>query len=385
MIAIGLLYNHNGMATWCIETAHALHYAGYEVILVIDDEQRPDLKNTVYPFKTFFFRFKTNSFNTTLLNKISNYIRVKILGISQGLTSEIEKQLRNTGYNPTLFLLNQSDLFDTRCITPQFIVSWAYPTTLKGYILKALRQTPSFFNISTLTSLVNAVLWYRKDWKAYKLANAVIAVSERLTNLLKSKNINAHLLYPPLNIDYEKKIKIPNGKVKVLFIAVNLENPQKRIEWGVDMLGSFDKKDQLEIHFIGKYTYLKDKTNSLGLSTTFHGLLDRKNLVEIMDQCDILIFCSSFDDWGYVQVEGMSRGMVVIAPDISPSDEIIKNYNLIFQQDNKKSFQDCLNRIMDKDNLLFYKQYCKERSTVFDHNMFSKQIKKLLPEFNTSH
>ena len=142
-------------------------------------------------------------------------------------------------------------------------------------------------------------------------------------------------------------------------------------------LGEFKYLKDIEIHLIGSYTYLKDLALELGLNAVFYGILPRDRVKKIMANCDLFVFCSSFDDWGYVQVEAMAMGMAVISPLISPCDEIIGNSELLFKQNNKNSFLQCIEKAVDKNNLSHCKEYCKNRSHMFSHESFIKELKSI--------
>ncbi|MBC7388041.1 MAG: glycosyltransferase [Opitutaceae bacterium] len=377
MVVVGLLYNHNGMATWCLEVAYALHNDGQEVLLIIDKQQRPDLLNNNFPFKTYFWSFEVSPHKKNIIQKVwtvyDNYFKHE----SPRFAFLLENKLKSDGIVPNLFLLNQSDLHDNRCKIPQFVVAWAFPCTLFGYLKKSTRQSATFFSLKSFISILNAITWYKKDWAAYKRSTQVLGVSQKIVDHLQRSNIKADLLFPPLNVNLNSEIKHEIKKVKVLFIALDLENPQKRIEWAIRALSEFKELINIEIHFIGSYTYLKDLALGLGLNGIFYGNLPRNKVKEIMEECDLLVFCSSFDDWGYVQVEAMAMGMAVISPLISPCDEIIGNPELLFQANNKKSFLKCFGKTVDKNNLLQYKEYCKNRSHLFSHESFLKKLKMI--------
>ncbi|MFX4404791.1 glycosyltransferase, partial [Acinetobacter baumannii] len=52
----------------------------------------------------------------------------------------------------------------------------------------------------------------------------------------------------------------------------------------------------------------------------FTGILPRDYAISALRNCDVLIFASISDDWGYVQVEAMSQGLAILSPQHSPFD-----------------------------------------------------------------
>ncbi|WP_457818008.1 hypothetical protein, partial [Staphylococcus aureus] len=67
MIVIAYLYNNNGMASWCLETALALHNAGERVILV---KSKKIVVPDSFPVKMIDFDFSMMQSTRTLYVKV---------------------------------------------------------------------------------------------------------------------------------------------------------------------------------------------------------------------------------------------------------------------------------------------------------------------------
>lgn len=381
MIVIGLVYNHNGMATWCIEMASSLHSQGKEVLLVFDEKQRPDLLQTALPFPTFPFQFNkgTQVVAKGLIGKIADFVLGTFDNRSSGFAYELEKALLEQGIRPRVFLFNQTNLQDDRCQTPQYVVAWAYPTSLWGYLSKTTRQSDSILSLRFLFALSGAISWYRKDWRAYN-SSYVMAVSERLTKQLHNKGIKVQHVYPPLNVMPSNFIlqHLDTHKIHILMAAIDLENPQKRIPWALEVLSSFPLKDKVQFHLVGSYSWLKERTKAWQLTATFYGLIKREELKEIMAKCDVFVFSSSFDDWGYVQAEALSQGMMVMAPNISPCDEIVGKPEWLFDPSSKDSLLACFEFMIEKQEKTEGRQYALERSALFKAPSLLSQLGRII-------
>ncbi len=382
MIVVGLLYNFNGMATWCIEAAYALHEHGEHVLLVVDSSQRADLKAEDFPFPIFFWQSEPFQFSASKWKRVSSFITSTFSGASSGFASKLTRALGQEGITPSVFLFNQSNLQDSACPIPQYIVAWAYPTTLWAYLRKTVQQNDHIWNKQFLMSISSAVSWYLKDKRAYREATGVMAVSKRLHQSLLEQKIRAELVYPPLRLEHLPPLFVggePRKAIRILCAAVDLENPQKKIIWALNALQPFAKHLSLEFHLVGQYEELPRMLKNWGLHGTLYGFLSRPDLKRIMHQCDLFLFASSFDDWGYVQVEALAANLLVIAPNISPCDEIIGTQELLFESGNSTSLVACIERLIHEGRIDYWKEKNKERISTFGSQHFVKRLEKWIP------
>lgn len=331
MIVIGYLYNSNGMATWCIESAYALFEAGKSVLLVCAESRREEIEKASYPFPLYFVSDPGEKQTSSRWKRAFDFYSSTFSNQSSGWVKRVHSLLLEQGYKPSVYLLNQSNLQDSSVKVAQYVVAWAYPATWQGYLAKCKRQSPQLFSKSFLFSILNALSWYRKDSRAYREATGVLAVSQRLTESLRRKGIKAHLLHPSIRQVECQLTENPSTVKKVLLAAVDLENNQKRIPWVLEAFAKAKEKETLEFHLVGSFSNLPKHTEAWGLKTVFTGRLKREELLAYMEQMDLFIFGSSFDDWGYVQVEALSKGLKVLAPNISPSDEILANGDMLYE------------------------------------------------------
>ena len=363
------------MATWCWETANALIEAGEEVCIICSKDIAIEDTNKIRIVR-FDLIQKEQKKNT--IEKIYSQIIERISIKENIFLLELYKHLIKIGITPKSFVLNQANLVNPKLKIPQYTVAWAYPTTLYGYLSKVGKLTNWKINKSSIYIFLDAIGWYRKDWKGYKESSGVIAVSNKLYNSLLKKEIKAVKIFPCIEI-YKKEInQNRNESIQVVISALDLEEPRKRIIWLLNCISKLVNLN-MEIHLIG---YASDNFKRLHknfpLRLIFHGKMPRGSVLKTMEGKDIFLFGSNVDDWGYVQTEAMSKGLIVFAPNMSPFDEIIGDPNLLYKIGDINQFNFKFKQIL-KSNIADNKKLSYERAQqLFSRNQFSQKIRSFI-------
>ena len=368
MIIVAYLYNTNGMASWCWEAAHALAESGQEVVLICaPDAAIPDTTLV----KIVRFALPKSTLHG---NKISREFG-RLSDKSSGFVFALHSHLQTLGIVASAYLLNQSDLLDGRVEVPQHVVAWAYPTTLLGYLGKIGKLTGWKFSFNTLRILFDAVGWWRKDWRSYRSATSVLAVSERLNASLKAQGINSSVVYPGTALLRESSPHTAQAPYKLLTVAVGLEDPRKRVLWLVEALRQMPDWSQFSLTLIGNTnSAFRERVCRDGFPATFTGPLGRQEVQEKMADFDLFLFGSELDDWGYVLVEAMSRNLCTIAPNISPFDEIVGDTGVLYNVNSQTDLTQKLSALL-AEPIGSYQQAATQRAeTLFSRAAFSRSL-----------
>jgi glycosyltransferase involved in cell wall biosynthesis len=346
MFVVAYLYNNNGMASWCWEIAHALHEIGQPVLLVcsttVDLPGQPSVD---------ILRFDPEGTDSTTETKLSRFTREfrRLSDRPSPLIRELDQVFQKQGVTPTAYLLNQSDLQDSRVNVPQYVVAWAYPTSLRAYLGKIGKQTEWRFSTQTVRTFLDAIGWWRKDWRAYKQATSVLPVSKQLGCELTSKGVINHVIYPGTSGSVDQPDYQTPLRKRLLMAAVNLEEPRKRIRWMIQILKSIHAQD-FSITLVGQASpTFQEWVGAQNFPVTFTGLLPRDQLQKLMRQHDIFLFGSCLDDWGYIQVEAMSQGLIVVVPKLSPFDEIVGDAGMLYSSFSAQDFKSKVLHLLASD------------------------------------
>jgi glycosyltransferase involved in cell wall biosynthesis len=317
MWVVAYLWNTNGMASWCWEAAHALAEQGEPVLLVCcRSAQLPG------PTDIPVLRFDAPQADVGTAGKIARELR-RLSTRPDGFLPALHAELLRTGRQPTAYLLNSTAFVHPAVPTPQFVVGWAFPTSLPGYVRKIPVYCPPAPTREFARTLLDTIGWYRKDWYAYRSASGVLSVSGRLDGALRSRGVRSSVVHPGTAVaSVEPNGRAP-GAYRLLLAAADLDDPRKRVGWMIDALAAGERRD-FELLCVGRASdALRDRAARSGLSARFIGPVSRDDLQKRMREQDLFLFGSRLDDWGYILVEAMSQGLAVIAPRLSPFDEIV--------------------------------------------------------------
>jgi glycosyltransferase involved in cell wall biosynthesis len=259
-------------------------------------------------------------------------------------------------------------LQDPSIHVPQYVVGWAYPTSLGGYLSKIGKFTGWKVSKEAVRQSLESIGWWRKDWRAYRSATSVLAVTQKLGADLICQGVRVHIVHPGTSICKNKPCEHDVQPCRLLIAAVDLEDPRKRVGWMIDALKSGTYRDY-NLTLVGHASdAFKSWVCSDSFPAEFTGYLPRNQLQNLMAEHDIFLFGSCLDDWGYVLVEAMSQGLSIVAPDISPFDEIVGNAGILYSLNSAKELREKVFELSHSD-LLPRRQIAWQRA----NNLFSRQ------------
>lgn len=384
MFVVAWLANYNGMASWCWEAAHALHEAGHPVLLVCSDEVTlPGLPSIP------IFRFTPPSSKVSPQRSLGKKIYDRLSDLSDrpsDLLPLLHQSLLQNNITPTAYFLNTTSLQNPKISTPQYVVAWACPTSLMAYINKIGLAYGWSLSKSTIRGIFEYLGWWRKDWRAYRDATAVLSVSHRLHKELKEKGIKTYVVHPGTKIvSYNLPTSDADNfddrsKCKLLIAAYDLEDPRKRVRWMIEALKQSSQYNfSLTLVGIASDSF-KEWVLENEFPASFVGYVNRDEVENIMEKHDVFLFGSRFDDWGYVLIEAMGRGLCVVAPDISPFDEIVGDIGVTYPLDSSQIFKMKIDELCKIKLTLKKKQALERADCLFSRNAFSKVLMKVFKE-----
>lgn len=373
MLVVAYLYNNNGMASWCWEAAHAVHELHQPVLLVCSNEvELPGIRCV----EVLRFNPQTGCHRRKdLLSRMAGELD-RLSGESSRFVYLLHQYLQQLDITPSAYFLNQSNLQDPRIDVPQYTAAWAYPTSLKGYLSKVGKLTGWRISkpIGILRAYFDAVGWWKRNWRAYHSTTSVLSVSQRLSTELGFQGIRGHVVYPGTSIGVPKLRGSAKDVCQVLIAAVDLEDNRKRVGWMINVLKS-GKPRNFSLTLVGHASdTFKRWVCGDDFPAQFTGHLPRTQLQVLMAEHNVFLFSSCLDDWGYVLVEAMGQGLVIVAPDISPFDEIVGDTGILYSLTSEKEFRDKVFEFCNS-NLLSQQQSAQERANrLFSRNIFGQTL-----------
>jgi len=367
------------MATWCIEAATCLQAAGHNVTLAIAPGLESQVPAGINYFKVEAFRQPQAHLVKRLSNRIVHLLRFLWPSTRDSFAGKmIVHQALKLKDHFDHVLWNQTNLFAPGCTIPQWVVGWAYPITLNGY-LKKLNTT---YTTPFLSRVHNLLYWYRMDNRGYRKATGVLAVSSQLTHQLQSAGIRVAHCPPGIGSLCMQPSFSEEATISMLICATWLDDPRKQVIWLANALSSVETISENAVHFIGDASpAFIQQIQALLPHAQFHGLMTRDELMQQMQFADMLLFGSSLDDWGYVQIEAMAMGLTVFAPRQLPSIEIVPDAAYLYEPGNTQDFVERLKILLNSPQKIrqsrrdFFEIYCKRyNSHAFAENLLAAML-----------
>ncbi|MEM4640996.1 MAG: glycosyltransferase [Candidatus Pacearchaeota archaeon] len=341
-----------------------------------------DEKNTFDEFK----KFKINVVAPKFAKKLARYYILRGLFFLIALFSKIPLEKYDA------FLISTGGL-------AEFVTFRNYiPNRTYAYVHTILRATYKEdikWNLkyryknpfSKLVYLLAAYIYKFFEKKAWKRIDVVIFNSElslkraREHNLIKGKKV--YIVYPPVNIEKFRKIKIKKGD---FFLYPARFNMSKRQDILLKAWEKFVKKyPNYKLILVGNienkkyFEKIKKEANEI-LNVEIKTNISDKELLKLYAGCLAVIFIPFMEDFGIVPFEAMVVGKPLIAVNKGGYVNLIKKYynsNTVWIKENEKNF---VENIMESLEKFFKKNPVGKKISLIEINdkNFAKKIDYIL-------
>jgi hypothetical protein len=370
-LVVAMLYNRNGMAAWCWEAAHALHEQGRSVILIAT----PDAQLFGTP-EVEVVRVEVADRSAEQRGGIAKALSTARSHLAAGpdrALGKIHEKLAARAVSPAAYILNQSTLVDRNVPCRQIVAAWSYPVSLLGYLRKTPLLVPDKSVKAFLRTVLSSLGWWRKDWRAYRAADRVLAVTEILARSLRRRSIPCDLAYPGTWVS--PVADRGDGGLRLLMAAVKLGEPRKRILWMLEAMKAMSPPPGTVLQLAGEPDdSVRRAAAQISFPVEFLGHLRRQELQRVMQQAHIFCFGSLLDDWGYVLVEAMANGLTPVAPAISPFDEILNGVGRCYSPHSQDDFLSALSSIASSSLTANGRQAWDRAQSLFSRQAFGRSI-----------
>lgn len=207
-------------------------------------------------------------------------------------------------------------------------------------------------------------------------ADFVFSYGGKVTEIIKSIGIeNNKIIEIPSGVDEDwirESTIIVNKNVKFLFLG--RYERRKGIEELNIVINQIKKEDiKSEFHFIGPIPENKrlDVTDKL---VNYHGeIKETKTIKKIMDSCDVILCPSYSEGMPNVILEGMARGLAVIATDVGAINLLVdhKNGHLIKFKNRNNLIEDLFSSIKRMSSLNKSELFNKRQTSLLRISSFS--------------
>lgn len=214
---------------------------------------------------------------------------------------------------------------------------------------------PSFSQYTSLSQKAYYKFLYRSEKKCLQVADTVTCVSKYTKQKLEEvfEYYDSKLVYNGVNTDIFNPISVDKEKYSIetdkhiLFFAGNLS-----IRKGADLLPHIMKElgdDFLLLTTSGLRSNLKNRHQNIRTL----GRLTLKELVDIYNICDVLLFPSRLEGFGLAVAEAMACAKPIVATNCSSLSELVVDDKggFLCEIDNVNDFVDSIKLILEDENL----------------------------------
>lgn len=191
--------------------------------------------------------------------------------------------------------------------------------------------------------LKSPVLWNNRH------ADFIFSYGGKITTIIRELGIEAkRIIEIPTGIEssWIREERITRAMAKRSFAFVGRYERRKGIEELIAALRGMSERSDFEFHFIGP---LPQSSRINRANIHYHGAVKEKSeIVKILDQCDVLVVPSHSEGMPNVIMEGMARGLAILATDVGAIASVVDSTNGWFVRPGDSSqLQHVLQEIMD--------------------------------------
>jgi glycosyltransferase involved in cell wall biosynthesis len=216
-------------------------------------------------------------------------------------------------------------------------------------------------------------------------SKVIITVSEfSKREIIDNYNIvpdKIHVIYNAVSSRL-KAINSEKIKDKPYLLAVSSLNPQKNFGRLIEAYQRLENP-KFNLHIVGGWNksfanhIFKDRSKSIGI--IFLGRLSDVELVQQYKNAEAFLFPSIYEGFGIPPIEAQSFGCPVIASDIEPLREVLRNSALFFDPYNIEEMIKQINALMENPNLKNrLTKLGMENASRFSWNSSAEKLQKLI-------
>jgi glycosyltransferase involved in cell wall biosynthesis len=224
-------------------------------------------------------------------------------------------------------------------------------------------------------------------------AASILPVSENLAQAMRSFGINSEMkvVYNAIDTDvFVPKEKIKNKGIQLVHVS-SLDPIQKN---PLLLLEAFQQilithpNAQLNIISDGDFHFFYPEIQRLGISdqVIFNGIKDAKGIAQLLQQADLFILTSRFENLPCVLIEARSCGVPVVSTNVGGIDEIIQaNDGVLIPSEDLGALVAAINQQIERLSSYQSDDMHKRASELFSYNAIGKEFTQIYESILTEH
>lgn len=326
----------NGIDVYCTELGDALVGLGLEVVAIGPEEPTSDAIEWVEMSRQERHPLVQNRRRAAALDDLFETERLDVLHMS---------------YAPPAMYMRHAD----RTV----VNAWFYPAYSPRAIVARYTSQPVSWRDRPF-SLYKQLQYHYMDARAYRAAGAVVAMTRVLHDELVDHGHDAAYLPPGIAADRLGGATPDDPPVPfpLVFAAGDVLDPRKgfdRLLRALDHLRQTTPGTAFALHVAGGNA---DRAGELVAGhdltdhVTFHGRLPREELLDLYGRVGALVVPSEYEEFGYVTLEGMARGLPVVGSDIHAFQDLLGDgAGVLVDTTDVGEFSTALRTVIEDDDL----------------------------------
>tara|TARA_B100001059_G_scaffold81784_1_gene79833 strand:- start:6416 stop:7579 length:1164 start_codon:yes stop_codon:yes gene_type:complete len=257
-----------------------------------------------------------------------------------------------------------------------FLGEYIYNIYKIDYIINEVNSGFLFKNQGLQKYYKDAVRITNKSKECYTVSNKYAKyLNEELPNKLKWKVHHNIVSNKFLNTEL-----VPRKNKKFVFLSIARLHKVKNLGLVIKSFKIFNNKvENSELRFIGvgsEYEYLKTLSINLNVESQvkFLGRIDRKNLINEINDSNALVHSCPYETFGVVFVEALALGRPIVAVNSPGSFDILTKEVGVLSENNEISMSNSMIEIFkryDEFDPFYIRKYCRNN---FSEDFLSKKM-----------
>jgi alpha-maltose-1-phosphate synthase len=218
----------------------------------------------------------------------------------------------------------------------------------------------------------------------YSLATKVVVASTFTKNSLICHNVPAaKIIVNPYGVgkDFFRRKSKDSGDGKTRFLYLGLLGARKGLPFLLETWKETELHQEAELWIAGPTSALALTAIRNVLGVSYKGRVPYRDIPNLLDECDCLVFPSFFEGFGQVILEAMAAGLPVITTEATAGPDIIESGRdgFIIRSGDRKHLSEIMKQVAN-DRALCYKmgKLAVEKAKSFSWDAYGDRWRKII-------
>ncbi len=327
-----------------------------------------------------------NQINQELFGEQSEIKLHKIVTLNFPKAGKVPGHYVRNSYQYSKELFNQVDFSEIDFVYAKGYSGWYYmeqkqkglllpPIGVKFHGYEMYQELPNFTQKLKAKLLRKATKWNNEH------ADYIFSYGGKITELILDRfNVDASKVLDftsGLDVDWLRKDKLQPSGSRVRFVFIGRAEVRKGIVELSKAIKTLIAKYDFDFHFIGP---IPDAMKVGHNHVNYHGELNSKEAIcQVLDQMDVLVCPSHAEGMPNVILEGMARGLAILATDVGAVEKIVSPSNgILIQALDQEKLTAAIIEFMEMDSSEIFKKRNNSLEKIIQTYLWDKIIVQII-------